>query len=72
VLGAWDLLETAVGPLIAVVDEHNRLVRVWFGSERSALEARAADRDAGKCAQATGQLREYFARRRRAFDLELG
>jgi len=68
---AWDLLDSPIGPLIAVVDRGGRLVRVWFGDGWSGLGLEAAARDAGRCAQATGQLGEYFARRRRTFDLPI-
>ena len=67
----WDLLDSPIGPLIAVVDRGGRLVRVWFGDGWSGLGLEAAARDAGRCARATGQLGEYFARRRRTFDLPI-
>ena len=67
----WDLLDSPIGPLITVVDEGGRLVRVWFGDGWSRLGLEAAARNAGHCARATGQLGEYFARRRRTFDLPI-
>jgi methylated-DNA-[protein]-cysteine S-methyltransferase len=68
---AWDLLETPVGPLLTVVDGDGRLVKLWFGDDLAALGLAAAERDAGRCADVTCQLREYFTRQRREFDLRV-
>jgi methylated-DNA-[protein]-cysteine S-methyltransferase len=68
---AWDLVDSPIGPLITVVDGGGRLVRVWFGDGWSALGLTEGERAPAQCAQATGQLAEYFARRRRVFDLPI-
>ncbi|HVS01597.1 MAG TPA: methylated-DNA--[protein]-cysteine S-methyltransferase [Thermoanaerobaculia bacterium] len=75
-----DPVATPVGDLLAVVDGEGRLVALPFlepgGAEtthatwarrlRARLEA-----DAARCAPVRRQLEEYFAGRRRAFDLPL-
>ena len=68
---AWDLVETPVGPLLTVVDGEGGLVRVWFGDEWAGLGISPAERDAGRCAEVARQLREYFTRQRREFDLRV-
>lgn len=68
---AWDLVESPVGPLMTVVDGEGRLVRVWFGNDWAGLGMPAAERDAARCAEVARQLREYFARQRREFDLRV-
>jgi methylated-DNA-[protein]-cysteine S-methyltransferase len=54
-------MDSPVGPLGIVVDERGRLVSVRFGGGESS----------GDCGRVTGQLEEYFAGRRKTFELEL-
>jgi methylated-DNA-[protein]-cysteine S-methyltransferase len=68
---AWDLVESPVGPLMTVVDGEGRLVRVWFGNDWAGLGMPAPERDAARCAEVARQLREYFGRQRREFDLRV-
>lgn len=66
---AWTtLFPTKIGPLRMVVDERGRLTELTFHGRESGVEAEVSDR---KCAHVTRQLREYFARKRQVFDLEL-
>lgn len=58
-----------LGPLAVEVDAAGRLVRIELGvrTSRPMMQPRAA----GPCAPVLEQLGEYFAGRRRSFDLEL-
>jgi methylated-DNA-[protein]-cysteine S-methyltransferase len=69
---------TPVGSIFLAAGSRG-LVRVWFGGDEAAFRAdlarrsglpRALERDPGRLAAAAGQLAEYFAGRRRVFDLE--
>ena len=80
----FDRLESPVGPLFAAVDGDGALVRLTFLDAADPDAAEAAERRrlaaaAGvepqpspeRCRAAAEQLAEYFAGRRRAFDLPL-
>lgn len=62
----WDLVPSPFRSLCVAVDADGRLVEIRFDGRRP--EGR---RDAQRCAGAAEQLREYFAGRRREFELEL-
>jgi methylated-DNA-[protein]-cysteine S-methyltransferase len=62
----WDLVPSPFRSLCVAVDGDGRLVAIRFDSRRP-----AGRRDAKRCKDAAEQLGEYFAGRRRAFDLEL-
>src|SRR4051812_46191886 len=76
VTAAWTLLPTPVGELLLTTDG-TALTAVFFErhrgghDERPAALARGGSRDDGQpvLAAATTQLKEYFDRRRRVFDL---
>lgn len=55
------ILDSPLGPLTLAVDGRGRLIGVNFG----------AGRHDGRAAEAGAQLREYFAGRRRSFDVAL-
>ncbi|MFP5247529.1 MAG: methylated-DNA--[protein]-cysteine S-methyltransferase [Thermoanaerobaculia bacterium] len=59
-------IETPIGPLSIVCDEAGRLVQLSFGALPEA-PGRHATAEAGVATQ----LREYFARKRKTFDIEL-
>jgi O-6-methylguanine DNA methyltransferase len=62
----WDLVPSPFRSLCVAVDGDGRLVEIRFDGRRP--EGR---RDAKRCKEAAEQLGEYFAGRRREFDLEL-
>jgi len=62
----WDLVPSPFKSLCVAVDGDGRLVEIRFDGRRP--EGR---RDAKRCKAAAMQLAEYFAGRRREFDLEL-
>jgi methylated-DNA-[protein]-cysteine S-methyltransferase len=78
VTAAWTLLPTSVGELLLTTDG-TALTAVFFErhrgghDERPTALARGGSRDDGQpvLAAATTQLKEYFDRRRRVFDLPL-
>ncbi len=60
-----------LGELRIVVDDGGRLLRIDLPGTTPSIDAVEPD-DAGlRCARVVNQLREYFAGRRRAFDLPL-
>jgi O-6-methylguanine DNA methyltransferase len=80
----FDRLESPVGPLFAAVDGEGALVRLTFldaadpdaaeAAERrrlAAAEGVEPERSGERCRAAAAQLGEYFAGRRRSFDLPL-
>jgi len=67
----WDRIDSPIGPLTVAVDRGGRLVRVRFGEGGTAVELGRHDRDPGRCARVTAQLGEYFARKRRRFELDV-
>ena len=60
-------IDTSIGVLSVVVNGAGALTHVRFG----AALPEGAERDAGRCADAVAQLREYFAGERTEFDLPL-
>jgi methylated-DNA-[protein]-cysteine S-methyltransferase len=67
----YDVMETPIGPLRLVVDEHG-LRRIRFRSERHPREDDLHGEHAPKkLAHVRAQLEEYFAGERREFDLKL-
>ena len=62
----WDLVPSPLGAIIVTVDEDARLTEIRLDGEQ-----RAGPRDARRCAAACAQLAEYFAGKRREFDLPL-
>lgn len=58
-----------LGPIGVTVDGAGRVVRIDLGARGAAGSGTAEARK--RCAPAVQQLHEYFAGRRRAFDLEL-
>jgi methylated-DNA-[protein]-cysteine S-methyltransferase len=62
----WDLVPSPFRSLCVAVDGDGRLVEIRFDGHRP--EGR---RDAKRCRDAAAQLGEYFAGRRRAFELAL-
>jgi methylated-DNA-[protein]-cysteine S-methyltransferase len=77
----FDRLESPVGPLFAAVDEDGALVRLTFldaeGDEAAEIarltnrDGAAPHRDPARCRSVAAQLADYFAGRRRDFDLPL-
>jgi methylated-DNA-[protein]-cysteine S-methyltransferase len=65
---AWTVLESPVGPLTLVGDDHG-LHALYFPGRSGPLDEAA--RDAVPFARAVSQLEEYFAGEREAFDLPL-
>jgi methylated-DNA-[protein]-cysteine S-methyltransferase len=61
-----ELVPSPLGAIIVTVDEESRLVEIRLDGEQ-----RSGPRDARRCAAACTQLTEYFAGRRRDFDLPL-
>jgi len=62
----WDLVESPLPSLIVAVDADGRLLEIRFDRRRP--EGR---RDAKRCKGAASQLGEYFAGKRREFELTL-
>lgn len=72
---AYDVLETPIGPLLVAAGDHG-LVRITFGGDERADELAAVAgprvlRAPRAVANAKRELDEYFAGRRRAFDLSV-
>jgi methylated-DNA-[protein]-cysteine S-methyltransferase len=65
---AWTVVESPLGPLTLVGDDHG-LRAVYFQGRSGPRDE--ATRDAAPFAEAVTQLEEYFAGERRAFDLPL-
>jgi methylated-DNA-[protein]-cysteine S-methyltransferase len=69
------LVDSACGPLFCAVDEDGKLVRIEFlgGAPAAALAAPGDSliEDAARLEPVARQLDEYFAGRRRRFDLDL-
>ena len=68
--------DSPVGKLVATVDHDNRVTRLLFAKERSAESLlsnaqEAIEWSSNRCQSVQIQLAEYFAGKRRAFDLEL-
>jgi len=75
-------VESPIGPLVLAVDGHGALLRIEFTDkaspaeilarlEEEGLELLADDEPEGPTAEARRQLAEYFAGRRRTFELPL-
>jgi methylated-DNA-[protein]-cysteine S-methyltransferase len=69
-------VDSPVGKLVVTVDRDNRVTRLLFAKERSAERLLADTQEAiewssNRCQTVRTQLTEYFAGKRRAFDLEL-
>ena len=64
------IFETPLGPMVAVVDEDGRLARLSFLYGRERTDP-AAVPDEPSCRGVARQVQEYFAGRRRAFELAL-
>jgi methylated-DNA-[protein]-cysteine S-methyltransferase len=62
----WDLVPSPLRSLSVAVDGDGRLIEIRFGGRRP--EGR---RDAKRCQAAAAQLGEYFAGKRRDFELDL-
>jgi methylated-DNA-[protein]-cysteine S-methyltransferase len=62
----WDLVESPFRSLVVAVDPDGRLIEIRFDRRRP--EGR---RDAKRCKDAASQLGEYFAGKRREFELAL-
>lgn len=62
----WELVPSPLGAIIVTVDEEGRLTEIRLDGEE-----RSGPRDARRCAAACAQLAEYFAGKRRDFDLPL-
>jgi O-6-methylguanine DNA methyltransferase len=62
----WDLVPSPFRSLSVAVDGEGKLIEIRFDARRP--EGR---RDAKRCKDAAAQLGEYFAGRRREFDLQL-
>jgi len=62
----WDLVPSPLGAIIVTVDDEARLTEIRLDGEQ-----RDGPRDTRRCAEACAQLAEYFAGRRREFDLLL-
>jgi len=68
----FDVFETAVGPLTAVVNQDGAVIEVWTSDSAERLEAKGGYvRDAEATATARRQLKEYAAGTRKQFDLTL-
>jgi methylated-DNA-[protein]-cysteine S-methyltransferase len=69
---AQAVIDTPLGPLVALASDAG-LMGLWFDRQRHAPGPLAADHDASQrwLAQARVQLAEYFAGRRRTFDVTL-
>jgi len=62
----WELVPSPLGAIIVTVDEAARLTEIRLDGEQ-----RTGPRDTRRCAAACAQLTEYFAGKRREFDLQL-
>ena len=62
----WELVPSPLGAIIVTVDAEARLTDIRLDGEQ-----RNGPRDARQCAAACAQLAEYFAGKRREFDLQL-
>ncbi len=62
----WELVPSPLGAIIVTVDGDARLTEIRLDGEQ-----RTGPRDAQRCAAARTQLTEYFAGKRREFDLQL-
>jgi methylated-DNA-[protein]-cysteine S-methyltransferase len=62
----WDLVPSPFRSLSIAVDGEGRLLEIRFDAHRA-----DGRRDPQRCKDATAQLSEYFAGRRREFDLQL-
>lgn len=62
----WELVPSPLGAIIVSVDDDARLIEIRLDGEQ-----RNGPRDAKRCAAACAQLGEYFAGKRREFDLQL-
>jgi methylated-DNA-[protein]-cysteine S-methyltransferase len=62
----WELVPSPLGAIIVTVDDDARLTEIRLDGEQ-----RNGPRDARRCAPACAQLTEYFAGKRREFDLQL-
>ncbi len=62
----WELVPSPLGAIIVTVDDDARLTEIRLDGEQ-----RNGPRDARRCAAACAQLTEYFAGKRREFDLPL-
>lgn len=71
----YDILESPAGTVWAAVDENGSVVRVEFvdGPDRvpDNMTRHTLVRDPGRVAAVTAQLNEYFAGKRRSFNLPL-
>ncbi len=69
----WTSMDSPLGSLVIVVDEQGCLKNLDFSATRSSNQpdTGAAARDDSRCAHVVRQLEEYFAGRRREFDLEV-
>ncbi|MSP48264.1 MAG: methylated-DNA--[protein]-cysteine S-methyltransferase [Alphaproteobacteria bacterium] len=68
----WGVIETPIGPLAAAIDGAGRLTHLGVSKrERDWIAANGGDRDDRALAPVARQLAEYFAGRRRSFDLPL-
>jgi methylated-DNA-[protein]-cysteine S-methyltransferase len=64
----WHVLDTPIGPLTLVAGRHG-LAQLRFPGQGGPLAA--ADRDPGALAGPAGQLEEYFAGERQAFEIDV-
>lgn len=67
-------IDTPLGPMLAVLDNRARLLRLEFCADPAIHKfkvAAQAEWDEHECAPVAGQLAEYFAGARREFELEL-
>jgi len=67
-------IDTPLGPMLAVLDNRERLLRLEFTGDPAFHKfkiAKEADWDDAMCAPVAGQLAEYFAGTRREFELPL-
>ncbi|MEO8464629.1 MAG: methylated-DNA--[protein]-cysteine S-methyltransferase [Gammaproteobacteria bacterium] len=62
----WELVPSPLGAIIVTVDADARLTEIRLDGEQ-----RSGPRDAHRCAAVCVQLAEYFAGKRREFDLPL-
>jgi methylated-DNA-[protein]-cysteine S-methyltransferase len=62
----WELVPSPLGAIIVTVDEDSRLVEIRLDGEQ-----RGGPRDPRRCKAACAQLGDYFAGKRREFDLPL-
>ena len=62
----WELVPSPLGAIIVTVDDDARLTAIRLDGEQ-----RSGPRDARRCAAACAQLGDYFAGKRREFDLQL-